>query len=278
MSDDLRDLMKEAAADPSKPLVFGDVLQGGARLRRRRRVASLGMALLAGFAAWSSAGALNDGGESTQRTPVADGGFGSTEMNGNSASSYSFSEVVVNQTGPHAANVNFEYEWTTQEFPGLAKCTFTVNGANGEVVGERTRQVGFLMPSGRFRSDLRVTVSGVASSAAIVCGHRLDDPNGNYILTNVRVVEPKEPGVDESREVLIKAEAEWKGQGTTVGVAECRIVAFGDDGQEVLAETTTFSAEIDENEPIRTVEFSLTLPKGAQRPSSVDVDCTPFRG
>lgn len=278
MSDDLRSLIKEAAAEPTKPLAFGDVLQGGSQLRRRRRVARLGMVVLAGMVAWSLVTSLNAGESERQTTPVAAGGLGSADRNSKDESAYSFSNVTVQQTDSATAVMNFDYQWTTSEFPGVRECSFFMYGDTGEIVGERTRHFAVTKPAGRSTSELEVSVSGAASSATIDCGPRLDDPAGSYTFTNVRIIEPEGPGAEEVREVLIKADAEWTGRGTTAGVAECRKMVFGGDGQEMLAETTTFSAESDENQPSRAVVFTLMLPKEVQRPSSADVDCIPYRG
>ena len=254
MSDDLRKLIKDSAAEGAPSVNVNRLMERGRKRRWVRRSMAGASILLLALASWAVAGQLSNG--STGVTNVASGGAG-----------YAISDVRIEDVHGDEADVSFAIAWRGDQFPGFRPCTVTVFDAEGTTIGEKTmnRVVSEEPEPNSLRID--VPVNGAPASAEVRCHERLDDPNGQYEISDVRVERPSL----ESSELLLYFDYRWVGSGMP-GLAECHIT-ISDDDQVVVEDDTTFRSESESGE----MERSMFAPgdyKG--EPSEATVECRPF--
>ena len=157
-------------------------------------------------------------------------------------SDYVFEDIGVTHTPPRDAEdfeaspvvafVTYRSYWSGDTAPGVRKCTWTVFGKAGEVVGARRS---LYEAAGAFpqRNWVDVEVRTEAATATIACsGKRLDDPAGRYVFSEGR-------WIDDSTLVY---RTRWKG-GRHAGVAHCIASAFEAGGTEVARDVFTLGVE-----------------------------------
>lgn len=253
MPDDLRRLMQYAARK-ERPSIDVNRLQRRGQMRRwLRRSLSGASVLLLGLASWAVAGQLTDD--------------SSTDVAGGGGSGYAISDVHIAGVNGDVADVRFSIGWAGDRFPGFRPCTVTVFNSDGNTVGEKSlKKVSNEKPAPDSLSA-DVPVTGSAHSAEVRCHERLDDPNGQYQISDITVERPSQ----DSSEILMAFRYRWVGSGMP-GLAECHIEVL-DDGQVVVEDDTTFRSEAEEG----ATERSMTAPADYEgQPSEATVECVPF--
>lgn len=225
MSDIQGLLEREARAVPPPGGGFDDLLRRAGRRRRMRRIASGSLAAIVGLAGMALL--VRSFGVGTRDNGIADGGGSNYQV------SVIETEVEADPvTGNEIlgkARIWHRVNWTSDTFPGWHRCTTTVFGTDGSVVG---RDSGLLssLADGNVASGV-VSVSASPSSAEIVCDpERLDvgEPYA-YAFRNVHV-----------RSVLpltVGFEAVWLGPAHP-GVVACDVEVYGSGG-DILGRTRT---------------------------------------
>lgn len=274
MLSDLRQVMIRSVARPSATLDTAAVMRRGRVLRRRRKVMAASVAGMVGVAVWALAAQLPAERVAGNRTDPVAPGLGSGEPASSARNGYSFSSVDVGEGSTKGkAKITFSVAWLTEEFPGFRRCTFTAFDSSGHIVGQDASKLASTNPeAGAVRRE--IAVDAAPASADIECGARLDDPDGSYEISNVRVEEPE---VDGYRELLVYFDARWTGAGEVHGVSECSFIVYDGAGEMLLEEIGSFSTEHD---LARDIPYPLAVPPdfGERNPTSASVECRPFTG
>jgi hypothetical protein len=219
---DLEALLEREASlvEPSMDGLEG-ILGRVARRRRNRRVAAGALALCVAAAGITAALlAFHVSGGPSRPAATAESG------------NYRFEVIAVRPAPPEQSNeavVVSRLEWTTDTFPGIHRCSWSVFGADGSPVGQLTTQVLALEPGHETPQEVEVT--GAAASAEVSCDpDRLDvgDPYA-YDFTDVTL---------ESAGSL-SFTARWLGQGVP-GAMACTITVQDQTGRVLTQEDFTF--------------------------------------
>lgn len=267
MRNNIKEVIEKAAARPSQPLDSGAILRRGRNLRYQRRIIAVVSSLaVVGVAIFAVTTILPGfGRESSPR--VAAASEGSSPSNPELGYEVANRSVSLGRQGK--ARVEFLVSWDGNAFPGVVSCSVTVRNEDGKPIGEKT--ISTLSTTTPENAAIRtgVAVDGLPSLADVECGERLDDPDGTYEMTNVRVERPS----PESDELLVFLDSRWTGSTDTPGVSDCSVSVYASDESLLLEDQLTYSAgRFTEDVPL-----SLTLPSDVARtPTSAQVVCSPL--
>ena len=127
----------------------------------------------------------------------------------------------------------FETAWPADTFPGVYRCTFTADGADGSEVGTYSDLVVAL--AARATARVWVPVTSPAASVRASCGDRLDvgGPYG-YELTDLRIGWSPTTGKEGVGAVEVRFDARWLGSGQA-GPVQC-VFSFVDGAGTVVTE------------------------------------------
>lgn len=268
MSEELRNLISDSGAKPSRPLNMQGVLRRGRMIRWQRRLMTASVAMVMGVAAWGAVSQFRREG-TQEHGGLAPAGEGAVSTNSQAA--YSISNVKVTSQDADSALVEFTLAWETQEFPGIRSCTATVYDSTGRSVGDETLGQVYKMSPDPGTMSVEVPVNGTPASASVGCAERVDDPNGRYDTSGIVVERPSAA----SQELLVTFDTKWTGASAVPGIAVCEVTVYDNSGAELLRKEATFSTEA---ESVEDVPLSLSLPAdSAARPASANVVCSPLR-
>src|SRR6266571_6433110 len=241
---DIEDLLeREAIVVQPMPDGLDRMLRRVARRRRNRRVAAGALALCVAFLAFHVSGG------STRPAATSEPG------------NYRFEVLAVRPAPPDKPNeavVVSRLEWTTDTFPGIHRCTWSVYGADGSRVGQMTTQVLALEPGHQTPQEVEVT--GAAASADVTCDpERLDvgDPYA-YEFTDVKL---KSAG-------SLSFTARWLGQGVP-GAMACTVTTQDKTGRVLTRQNFTFRGTYGPEQDETTI-----APLGA--PATAQLQCQPY--
>ncbi len=217
MPDTKRLIELEAASVQPRRLVFEDVERSVRRRSRRRRIGGAAVGIATTVSVFVLVAVLLRGGDGR---PVADAG-----------PNYEFHihGIVVPYGGirfpkPSTAGIDATVSWTTNEFPGVHRCTSQAFGEDGSPVGADSFRVVAMSDPRRISISLEVTAP--PAKAVISCDpERLDvgEPYA-YRFGNARV-----EGV--TRDVV--ADGVWLGP-SAPGAVTCRVEVLG-PGERLIA-------------------------------------------
>ncbi|MBI2238079.1 MAG: hypothetical protein HYU54_06095 [Actinobacteria bacterium] len=167
--------------------------------------------------------------------------------------------------------------WTSDTYPGDHRCTVTVYGPDGTIVGSMRGEWSAL--SEGHRSPVPVDVSGEAASATITCDPtRLDTPVG-YQISNVGVTgtfqwqgEPSPSGVEVTFDVAWPVELpDYPSENA------CDVTLFRPSGQAVATQRFTLAVGPGPT-TIRVWYDEFSDPSALNEPDSLiaDVQCHPY--
>lgn len=188
---------------------------------------------------------------------------------------YVISNVVLEDQTSNFVRVRYDYRWATKGFPGWHECTWTALGEDGAVVGQKAVRWYAMQPTATGLSAQIPLMPGAARavSAEASCNTtRLDEPDGRYVISDVRV-EPAPEFPDDRRTYELSFDDRWVGSGPP-GVAECTLTAISSEGDAIFLYDFTFEDGSGSSNDFRTrvivpTEVNLV-------PASGTVVCSPY--
>ncbi len=228
---DVDDLLEREALTVEPPADgLERLLRRVRRRRRNRRVAAGAVAL--GVAALGFALALR-----AFVLPGATTAPAATTEAGN----YRFEVLGVAPAPPELPNqavVTSRLDWTTDTFPGVHRCTWTVYGQDGSAMGQLTNDVLALESGHETTQDVPASVP--VDSADVTCDpERLDIGNPyEYAFSDLNV----DPASTLSN-VVITFQAEWLGQGRP-GVMDCTVQVLDSPDHVALSARVAYAGPL----------------------------------
>ncbi len=212
-------LRREAESLRPSPDWISEVTRRVERRRRQRRVRSLLVAAaLSGVTVWIGARAFLP---SAPTRPAAQ-----------QTGTYIFTDVSVisGSAGlrPGMVDVEFSVQWSSESFPGVHECTWTVYGPAGETVGVHRDEFIALNPRDGGLEEVEVVGEAVRASAS--CDpNRIDIGDPYRYVFDVSRVEPTVQGRDETPVWELDVKPMWQGEGFP-GVVLCDVHIHGPSG------------------------------------------------
>jgi hypothetical protein len=166
--------------------------------------------------------------------------------------------------------VRYNPEWAA-DFPGTHRCVWRVLDERGSAIGEAVRYMTAMQASYTTPIYTDVDIAGVPQSATVECdAKRLDDPDGNYRFTNLRV----SPG-DRLADLNLKFDYEWIGSGSPTP-QECEVGILSTSGTPLFESHVNFFGL---QTGVAGSTFALQIPKGIEVqgvPAAATVQCVPI--
>jgi hypothetical protein len=178
---------------------------------------------------------------------------------------YVFSEVQMRDPSPPKGSISFGVAWSSDQWPGIHRCTWTAYGEGGRVVGEISHPYFHGeedVPAGEAVQEL--PLEAPAKSASASCGSRIDVGTPYAYEFDVLDVTPE--GEGESVNWTIAVDMKWLGGGYP-GYVDCR-VSITSGGERILAHESRFVREFD------TISFVEEAPAHGG-PYDASFDCRP---
>ena len=190
------------------------------RRRRQRRVRSLLVAAaLSGVTVWIGARAFLP---STPTRPAAQ-----------QTTTYVFTNVSVSSgsagLSPGMVDVEYSVQWSSESFPGVHECTWTIYGPGGETVGVHRDEFIALNPRDGGLKEVQVTGQAVRASAS--CDpNRIDIGDPYRYSFDILRVEPTVQGRGDTPVWELDVRSTWQGKGHP-GVVQCDVTILSGSTQ-----------------------------------------------
>jgi hypothetical protein len=184
---------------------------------------------------------------------------------------YTFDDIHVSlQPGhPEVAEIRFVPGWAGEEYPGEKACTWTVYDEQGNVTGQQATGIVGMQAHYEDPVQTEIPVDGGVASARIACeSERLDDGDGRFEISNVRLRPTQRDGA-----LFVEFAREWLGAGQPapqmcyiqVLDAEHQVLIAREGGMKTSARGTSEGRFIME-----------MAPEMRERAATATVSCTPL--
>lgn len=140
--------------------------------------------------------------------------------------------------------VGYATAWTGDEFPGWRACVIEVLGEDGAVIAEKTIEMFDVTRAPSSRSTEVEMLPGAEHRRperveGECSGPRLDEPDGEYEISDVRI-RPDPMSPDDSRTFELSFDEAWTGGGVP-GVETCVATVTDDSGETLFEHRFNFS-------------------------------------
>ena len=175
----------------------------------------------------------------------------------------------------HFAVVQLTADWQGG-YPGMHMCNLSLLDSAGTAIAELPFDLMSLTSAASLELDVPLDSKDDASRIAHVTGAcdgaRLDDSQGRYVLSNVRII-PAPENTDDLRTFELSFDIEWTGHGRP-GSATCVASIYGADRASLFTYEFTLS---DEQAPSSGRSMRVIAQKDIEfPPSDAEVTCNPF--
>lgn len=178
-------------------------------------------------------------------------------------------DPVTGASLPGHARVYFSIGWTN-DFPGQHQCEWKVYDSTGTEIGSNFSTITALdpVPDDVFYEDINVV--GEPDSASVHCqANRLDDPQGEFTINNVKIAR----GLGLPGRATVEFDYQWNGSGSP-SAQDCRVIVRGASGALLIDQTVNFATTSSQGNGS---EFNLRLPEELkEKPASASVSCLPL--